>query len=115
MCGSRRRVSDIYGSGSLLANLSSLRRQECRRGRHECLRHESIKELRTKERMTSTALFISPEAPYPPIGGGALRSASLLNFLAQHYAVDMITFREPRAADPRPHIPSGLARNVHVI
>jgi glycosyltransferase involved in cell wall biosynthesis len=65
--------------------------------------------------MTNAALFISPEAPYPLIGGGALRSASLLNFLAQHYAVDMITFREPRAADQRPHIPSGLTRQVHVI
>jgi polysaccharide biosynthesis protein PslH len=44
-----------------------------------------------------------------------MRSASLLKFLAHHYAVDIITFREPRAADPRLHIPPGLARNVHVI
>jgi len=76
-----------------------LRRQECRRGRHECLRHGL--------RMNS-ALFISPEAPYPLAGGGALRSASLLNFLARHSAVDMITFSEPL-------LPAGLVRRLHVM
>lgn len=63
----------------------------------------------------SNALFLSPEAPYPLMGGGALRSASLLNFLARQHEVDVITFREPSAADPRLHIPLGLARSVHVI
>ncbi len=48
----------------------------------------------------SNALFLSPEAPYPLAGGGALRSASLLNFLARQHAVDMITFREPRQPIP---------------
>ena len=43
----------------------------------------------------SNALFISPEAPYPLAGGGALRSASLLNFLASRYSLDMVVFREP--------------------
>ena len=62
-----------------------------------------------------SALFISAEAPYPLTGGGALRSASLLHFLARNYAVDMITFREPRATDPRAHLPAGLARRVHVV
>ena len=61
------------------------------------------------------ALFLSAEAPYPLAGGGAMRSASLLNFLARHYAVDMITFREPRAADPREALPEGLVRHVHVV
>ncbi len=61
------------------------------------------------------ALFISAEAPYPLAGGGALRSASLLNFLASRYAVDMIVFREPRAADPREHLPGGLVRRLHVV
>lgn len=61
------------------------------------------------------ALFLSAEAPYPLAGGGALRSASLLHFLARHYAVDMITFREPRAADPRASLPSGLVGRVHVL
>jgi glycosyltransferase involved in cell wall biosynthesis len=61
------------------------------------------------------ALFISAEAPYPLAGGGALRSASLLNFLAHHGAVDMVVFREPRAADPRVHLPPGLVRRLHVL
>ena len=44
-----------------------------------------------------------------------MRSASLLNFLARRYAVDMIVFREPRAADPREHLPPGLVRRLHVV
>ena len=63
----------------------------------------------------SRALFLSAESPYPLAGGGAMRSASLLNFLAQHHDVDVIVFREPRAADPRLCLPPGLARNVHVV
>jgi glycosyltransferase involved in cell wall biosynthesis len=65
--------------------------------------------------LSSSALFLSAEAPYPLAGGGALRSASLLNFLARRYAVDMIAFREPRAADPREHLPPGLVRRLHVV
>lgn len=64
---------------------------------------------------SSRALLISAEAPYPLAGGGALRTASLLQFLARNYAVDMITFREPRAADPREHLPVGLVRRLHVV
>jgi polysaccharide biosynthesis protein PslH len=63
----------------------------------------------------NNALFISAEAPYPLAGGGALRSASLLNFLARRYAVDMVVFREPRAADPREHLPAGLVRRLYVV
>jgi len=44
-----------------------------------------------------------------------MRSASLLNWLARRYAVDMIVFREPRAADPRVALPSGLVRRLHVV
>ena len=61
------------------------------------------------------ALFVSPESPFPTIGGGALRSASLLTYLAKYYSVDIITFRQPGAADPRPTFPPGLVRTVHVI
>jgi glycosyltransferase involved in cell wall biosynthesis len=64
---------------------------------------------------SNAALFVSAEAPYPLAGGGALRSASLLNFLARDHQVDVITFRQPSVADPRDHLPRGLARNVHVI
>jgi polysaccharide biosynthesis protein PslH len=63
----------------------------------------------------NSALFISAEAPYPLAGGGALRSASLLHFLARGYDVDMIVFREPRAADLREALPSGLVRRLHVV
>lgn len=65
--------------------------------------------------MSNSALFLSAESPYPLAGGGAMRSASLLHFLAREHAVDLITFREPRAADPRELIPSGLTRSVQVI
>jgi glycosyltransferase involved in cell wall biosynthesis len=41
------------------------------------------------------ALFLAPEAPYPLAGGGALRSASLLEYLAQHYTVDAVVFHTP--------------------
>jgi len=41
------------------------------------------------------ALFVAPEAPYPLQGGGALRSASLLEYLAQSYSVDAIVFHTP--------------------
>jgi glycosyltransferase involved in cell wall biosynthesis len=63
----------------------------------------------------NSALFISAENPYPLAGGGALRSASLLNFLARRYAVDMIAFLEPGSADPRGAIPAGLIRRLHVV
>jgi glycosyltransferase involved in cell wall biosynthesis len=41
-----------------------------------------------------SALVISPEPPYPSIGGGALRTASILEYLARRYAVDLIVFGE---------------------
>lgn len=40
------------------------------------------------------ALVVSPEAPYPPVGGGATRTASLIDYLAKRYNIDVITFRE---------------------
>lgn len=61
------------------------------------------------------ALFLSPEAPYPAVAGGALRSASIFEYLAARYVVDVIVFREPSAPDPRAAFPAGLARDIHVI
>jgi len=61
------------------------------------------------------ALFVVPEAPYPTQGGGALRSASLLEYLARRYDVDVIVFREPGAQDPTHLFPPGTARSVHVL
>jgi glycosyltransferase involved in cell wall biosynthesis len=61
------------------------------------------------------ALFVAPEAPYPTRGGGALRSASLLAYLAGRYDVDVIVFREPGADDPSRLFPPGTARRVDVL
>jgi len=47
-----------------------------------------------------SALVLSPEAPYPVAGGGALRTASILEYLRPRYALDVVTFREPGAPDP---------------
>lgn len=62
-----------------------------------------------------SALVLSPETPYPLAGGGALRTASILEYLGPRYALDVVVFREWGAPDPRPAFPSGLARAVHVI
>jgi len=59
--------------------------------------------------------MLCAEAPFPPVGGGPLRTASLVHYLAQRYALDVIVFREPGAADPREAFPAGLARRVSVI
>lgn len=46
------------------------------------------------------ALFLSPESPYPAIGGGPLRSASLLEYLKHHFSVHAILFRQQGDPDP---------------
>jgi polysaccharide biosynthesis protein PslH len=61
------------------------------------------------------ALFLVPEAPYPLAGGGALRTASLIQGLARSYELDLIVFRQPKAPDPRKLMPPGLARRIAVI
>ncbi len=62
-----------------------------------------------------SALFFTPEAPYPAVGGGALRAASLFEYLAQIYDVDVIVFREPGAPDPAAAFPPGMPRAVNVV
>ena len=62
-----------------------------------------------------SALFLCAESPYPPTGGGAMRSASLLEFLAQRYDVDVTLFQERGVPDPRPGFPAGRARRISVI
>jgi len=61
------------------------------------------------------ALVLSPEAPYPLWGGGALRTASVLHSLAQRYEIDVLIFREPTAGDPAAALPPGLAVRAAVI
>jgi glycosyltransferase involved in cell wall biosynthesis len=59
------------------------------------------------------ALVLCPEAPYPTAGGGPIRTASLIEYLAQRYTVDVVVFREPGAASPA--FPAGLAGGVCTI
>jgi glycosyltransferase involved in cell wall biosynthesis len=59
--------------------------------------------------------MVAPETPYPLAGGGALRTASLLHYLARGYDVDLIVFREPGAPDPEQHLPAGLVRRLFII
>lgn len=62
-----------------------------------------------------SAVFLAPEAPYPVAGGGALRCASLLEYLGRRYDVDVIVFRQPGAPDPASLFPIGLVRRVTVL
>lgn len=48
------------------------------------------------------ALFLTPESPYPMVGGGAMRSASILEYLLQHYETDVLCFRQPGAPSWQP-------------
>jgi glycosyltransferase involved in cell wall biosynthesis len=57
-------------------------------------------------------LYVTPEAPYPLHGGGALRSASLLDYLSRRYAVDVLLFRQPGESVV---LPDGLARNIFAL
>jgi glycosyltransferase involved in cell wall biosynthesis len=62
-----------------------------------------------------SALFLTPEPPYPLAGGGAIRSASLVEYLGRRYSLDLIVFREPGAPDPAKAIPPELVRSVQVL
>ncbi len=57
-------------------------------------------------------LLLTPEAPYPLQGGGALRIASLLHYFARFATVDVLLFSQTGASAP---IPPELARAQHVI
>lgn len=61
------------------------------------------------------ALVLAPEAPYPLAGGGALRTASLIHYLARTRPVDLIVFRQPGSPHPAKFLPAGLARRVTAI
>ncbi|MFN0167907.1 MAG: glycosyltransferase family 4 protein [Bryobacteraceae bacterium] len=61
------------------------------------------------------ALILAPESPYPLIGGGALRSASVLEFLTQHFEVDLIVFQQPGGPDPSDLIDHPHVGQVHAI
>lgn len=70
--------------------------------------------------MTSHALFLAPEAFYPRFGGGALRSASVFEYLLRTHVVDVIAFwpgavpgaREVLTIDLPVHSKSPVARGA---
>jgi glycosyltransferase involved in cell wall biosynthesis len=62
-----------------------------------------------------SALVLCPEAPYPVIGGGPLRTASLIEYLAQRYAIHAIVFREPGSPDPARAVPPGRIEKLDVL
>ena len=49
------------------------------------------------------------------IGGGALRSASLFEFLTQRYNVDVALFNEEQSSGPRVDFPRDRARRISII
>jgi glycosyltransferase involved in cell wall biosynthesis len=61
------------------------------------------------------ALFLAAEAPYPMVGGGAIRTASLLEYLARNFSLDLIVFREPGAPHAADAIPPGLVQKIDVV
>ncbi len=61
-----------------------------------------------------SALMISPEAPYPLDGGGALRTASLLQYLSARYDVDLIAFRHA-GQQIAEMLPAGLVRRAETV
>ncbi len=61
----------------------------------------------------STALILTPEAPYPITGGGSLRTASLVEyFRSRNVDLHVITWQEPGASDPRAAFPSDIRVDV---
>ena len=65
--------------------------------------------------MKPSVLFLTPEVPYPVAGGGPLRSACLLEYLARRYVVDAVVFHEPRTPAPEAEFPAGLVRDLLVL
>lgn len=63
----------------------------------------------------ASALILSPEVPYPVVGGGPMRTASLFEYFGARFELDAITFRQPGAADPRKLFPPGKVRNLWVV
>ncbi|MCB9384744.1 MAG: glycosyltransferase [Bryobacterales bacterium] len=60
-------------------------------------------------------LFLSPEAPYPLAGGGAMRTAGLLRYLADRYTVDFLGFAVEGGGDPSASLPDGLVRRADTV
>lgn len=56
------------------------------------------------------AVVLLPEPPYPAIGGGPLRSGSILSHLSERYEITAIHFRQVGDPDPAGEYPAGVLR-----
>jgi len=65
--------------------------------------------------LADSALILCPEPPYPLQGGGALRTAAILQYLARRYRLEAVFFRQPGEPDPAQAIPPGLLTDSHTI
>jgi glycosyltransferase involved in cell wall biosynthesis len=61
------------------------------------------------------ALILLPEAPFPVIGGGPLRTASIVTFLAERYRLTAVHFRLEGEPDPALQYPAGMLAASHTI
>ncbi|MBI3210089.1 MAG: glycosyltransferase [Candidatus Solibacter usitatus] len=61
----------------------------------------------------SRALFLSPEPPYPLTGGGQLRTAALLEYVARRFDTDLVLFHVDGASDPAEGLPPHLVKEVY--
>ncbi len=61
------------------------------------------------------ALFLSPESPYPAIGGGPLRSASLIEFLSARFSVHAVVFHQEGDPDPVHAMPASKVDRLDVL
>lgn len=58
--------------------------------------------------MPRKALVVLPEAAYPVMGGGPLRTASILEWLRERFQLSAIYFRLEGEPDPIEHYPEGM-------
>lgn len=58
------------------------------------------------------ALLVAPEPPYPIIGGGAMRTASLLHFLAARFRLHLVTFSVGERFERGDSLPAGTVERV---
>ena len=58
------------------------------------------------------ALLVAPEPPYPINGGGAMRTASLLHFLASRFRLHLVTFALGEGPDPEDPLPPNTVERL---
>lgn len=62
-----------------------------------------------------SALMLLPEAPYPVIGGGPLRTASIIEGLASQFELTAIHYRLSGEPDPATHYPPKLLKSSYTL